>query len=244
MLTASPAVASRITLVHCAAVLPKSPDKAAAVEAAQENRRIDDIVLSVVSENKGALVYLSGTSVYGRAEGVCTESSPLNPDGAYIAEKVATEKHILRMDQQGIILRVSAPYGPGQRARTVLNSFVESALANRDLVVHGSGARAQDFTAVSDVARAVGLAVIKRGVRGVINIASGCPTAMIELAVLVLSLLPESTSRVVHSGQPDPQEAYRGLFDISHAKADLGWHPTISLPDGLRELIRYRRLVR
>jgi nucleoside-diphosphate-sugar epimerase len=57
---------------------------------------------------------------------------------------------------------------------------------------------------------------------------------MKHLAEVVLSLVPSSASKIVYSEQMDPQENYRGVFDIEKARRDLGYNPMTSLEDGLR----------
>ncbi len=225
-------------IVHCAAVLPKQFDGEEAERVGKLNRSIDEYILDLCQRNQSFLIYLSGTSIYGlNLVGVSTEESPVDPAGPYVATKLYTERQIFeKLNLDAVSLRVSAPYGPEQRARTVLKLFIERALRGEDLTYHGSGNRSQDFTYVKDVADAVKCAV-RSQVKGIYNIAGGHPVSMRELAELIVRSVPGCRSQVISSGQADPQENFRPEFDISKAKRELGWQPKVDIEMGVKECI-------
>lgn len=223
-------------IVHAAAVLPLA---ATQEEAARANRRIDDAVVAACGALGARLIYLSGTSVYGDAPPPWSERTPPRPVGAYVQAKLAGEEAArAALGDRALSLRISAPYGPGQRARTVIQVFIEAALANRPLRHHGSGAREQVFTAAEDVAVAVVRAVERPEAAGVVNIAGARPISMKALAELVVRAIPGSRSEVVASGEPDPQEAYRAAVELGRARELLGWAPAMSLEEGVARLGR------
>jgi nucleoside-diphosphate-sugar epimerase len=141
------------------------------------------------------------------------------------------------------ILRISAPYGPGQRNRTVLRIFIERAISSMDLLYFGTGDRTQDFTSATDVAQAV-ICSIRRKRGGVFNIAGGNPISMKELAKLVVKCVSGCRSKIVPAGVPDSQESYRADFEILKAKRELGWAPQISLTEGVKQWIGFLRQAR
>ncbi|GAH84568.1 unnamed protein product, partial [marine sediment metagenome] len=189
---------------------------------------------------KGAsLIYTSSASVYGLLSSVCNEDSPVHPQGPYAAAKYETEQKIERLIDNYITLRINAPYGKKQRSKTVLRIFIERALAGLDLLYHGSGKRQQDFVAVEDVAIVITYAVSFKGTGEIINIASGNSISMKNLAELIIHTIPGTMSRVLASGQIDPQEDYRAIFDISKSNHVLGWSPSVSLKDGIRRWASY-----
>ena len=73
----------------------------------------------------------------------------------------------------------------------------------------------------------------KKKASGVYNIASGKSVTMCELAKTVLSVEPQSKSKIVYSGTPDSQETYRGEFSIEKAQDSLGYVPRTPLEKGL-----------
>jgi len=230
-------------VVHCAAVLPNQFYGDQAEQAAQANSLMDERIISLCLNGSRSLVYMSSTSVYGVGTGsVLTEKHDISPMGPYAAAKVESEKKILnQLSGHSTILRLSSPYGPGQRTRTVLQLFTERALHNLDLMYHGTGQRQQDFIAANDVGSAIVSAISNANTNGIFNIASGNPISMRNLAELVVRAIPGTRSRVIPSGQPDPQDNYRAAFDISKARRTLGWYPTVPLDEGIRRWARYLR---
>ena len=228
--------------VHCAAVFPDQFYGAYAEQVARTNLLIDERMLDLCAKKRAHLIYISSSGVYGSGDGsLLAEDAALSPIGPYLRAKVRSESRILQeLPLSSTVLRISAPYGPGQRTRTVLRIFIERCLAGLDLMYHGSGRRQQDFTAADDVAGAIG-AVCTSGANGVFNIAGGNPICMRDLAELVIQAIPETKSKVLPSGQPDPQEDYRAAFDISKARRVLDWYPTILLKEGIRQWTEYLR---
>lgn len=230
-------------LLHLAAVIPNSFVGDSAQSAAEQNRCIDDKAIAFCEKTGIRLIYASGASVYGlSSSGICRETDKCALIGPYVIEKYNSERKI--MDSSNIksscCLRINAPYGPGQRSRTVIRIFVENALQNQPLFFHGSGVRTQDFTYVDDVANAF-LLMLNSNAQGIFNISGGQPISMRNLALLITELVSDCTSEVKASGQKDPQESFRANYDISLAKRDFSWSPKIGLREGLCRYIKFSR---
>lgn len=231
-------------VAHCAAALPATFGDAE--DVAEVNRAIDASVLGMIERTGVPLVYASGASLYGGAEpagaGALTEATPLAPEGPYLAEKVWAESRgrelAERIGSRFTALRINAPYGPGQRAQTVLVRFIDQAVAGRALRYYGEGTREQDFTYVDDVAAAFEAALAGPG--GVFNISGGHPVTMRELATLVAEAAGLDPRLVEAAGVPDPQEGRRARFDISAARRTLGWAPQVPLRAGIARCLSSR----
>ncbi len=223
-------------IVHCAAILPQTHGNKTASEAARLNDVIDNRIIHFCIHNeKCRLVYMSGTSIYSLKNYPCNEESEVIPIGPYLQAKYKTEKLIRALKNNHIILRISAPYGPGQKSNTVLKIFIENAISNKDIFYFGSGNRTQDFTHAIDIAHAIANVVLNKSASGVLNLSGGNPVTMKSLASLVIKSIPGTTSRVYGSNKSDPQEQYRANIDISKAKKVLNWDPEILLPQGIRD---------
>jgi len=228
------------SVVHCAAVLPSQLSGKEAQQAALANRTMDDRIVDLCLHGGYSLIYTSTVSVYGlQIDAIATEEGNPRPIGEYASAKAASEAKMLTALAGTVILRISSPYGPGQRIRNVLRVFIEQALSGLDLVYHGNGNRRQDFISACDVGNAVACSVSRIKSNEVFNIASGNPISMRDLAELVVRTVPGTGSRIIPSGIPDPQEDYRAAFSIRKAETLLGWRPLISLTDGIRNLAQY-----
>ena len=225
-------------IFHLAAIVPLSFYLAEAEQSFFNNLHITQNMLSIAISDRASFIYTSGTSIYGTNENVpLTENTLPRPDNVYSLSKYVGEllcdiAHV-RHCISTTILRITAPYGPFQTAPTVINIFLKAALENRDLLLFGSGNRTQDFTYIDDIVQALWLAY-KKQKTGVHNIAGGQPITMRDLAETVLSVVPGTKSKIIYSGQSDPQEEYRGIFTIEKARYELGYEPRTSLPEGLR----------
>ena len=231
-------------VIHLAAIVSvpftiAHPDETEAVNAAGSEN-----VVRVAQRLKLKKVILaSSAAVYGLGPKTPTaESEPLAPSSPYASTKVAMERAAEKARKESIAtitLRFFNVYGPGQdpasQYAAVIPAFITRALKNEPLTIHGDGLQTRDFVFVEDVAAACELA-LTRG-EGVYNIASGSSVTINDLAKLIVRLA-HSSSAVKHDAgrEGDPRES---LADIAKAKQDLGFHPTVSLEQGLRETIEF-----
>jgi nucleoside-diphosphate-sugar epimerase len=224
------------TIVHCAAKLPTNSAEFSKVF--EINKKIDENVLNFLRTRQDIkLIYISGTSVYGITNGVFSETSICKPMNDYAKGKKITEDLIKDHLKNYIILRISSPYSPKQRSKTVIKLFIERALANLPLTYHGSGQREQDFIAIEDVSKAILKCIKNRSAHGIFNISSGEIISMKNLADLIVRLVPNCKSVVESSGLPDEQEDYRPNFPTKKAKDIIDWVPETSLVDGISKWI-------
>jgi UDP-glucose 4-epimerase len=226
-------------VIHCAAAIPSG---LITVESCYEiNKQIDNNIYQAIQENSiPMMIFLSSSSVYGFSDKEINEDSQVSPQTIYSAGKLESESMFRSLRNcKTIFLRINAPYHVKQQSRTVLKIFIENAVNNEPLVYHGSGLRAQDFTAVEDIVNAIFL-IISQGIKTsgeVYNITSGKPISMRDLAQLIVSLMPNTKSKIEPSGIPDPQEECRSNFSIKKIFRDYNWQPKVSLGQGIKNWI-------
>ncbi|MFL6129504.1 MAG: NAD-dependent epimerase/dehydratase family protein [Mycobacteriales bacterium] len=135
------------------------------------------------------LVVTSSSSVYGGAAGrPSREADPLRPLGGYARSKAAVEALCAARGGAVTVLRPFTVAGEGQRPDMALARWIAAARAGRPLRVLGSPARTRDVTDVRDLVRALRLAA-ERDVRGVLNVGTGRPRTLAELAAAVCRAL-------------------------------------------------------
>ncbi len=143
-----------MVVVHCAAAVPhwdRYPDNE---ETASATREMDLSVVQAAESWKARLIYVSTCGLYDpRDPSWKTEESPLIPRSPYFSAKLHGESVVKKCG--GIILRISAPYGPGMSPMLVLSRFINGTVAGSPMQVWGKGSREQDFIAAKDVAQAV-----------------------------------------------------------------------------------------
>jgi UDP-glucose 4-epimerase len=193
------------------------------------------------------VVFSSSAGIFGELKTVpIREDHPVEPDSPYGAGKLAAEKHCLAYAKlyplECVCLRYFNVYGVNQRYDAygnVIPIFAHRALAGEPLTIYGDGEQTRDFVNVRDVAMANYRAAMTKGVSGAFNIGSATRITINELARLIQA--SGGTSVAVQHGPPRKGDVRHSLADVSSAAAAFGFHPSVSLDEGLREYMRWAR---
>lgn len=233
------------TLIYLSSSIPKSfADTNWTIF--NQNLKMHNTILEAWKKEKFHLIYASSCSVYTQiTPRPWSEMTVIMPDNYYSISKYLGELLFFKEFQKErlplTILRINAPYGVGNRIKTVINIFLERSIRGEDLILYGNGTREQDFIYVKDVAKAFWLAYCKKKF-GIYNIASGTTITMKDLAQIIVDLT-DSKSKIKYSGTIDPQEEYKVSIDISKSKNDLDFLLQYSLREGLQECIyEYKKI--
>ncbi|MCW4454431.1 NAD(P)-dependent oxidoreductase [Flavobacterium sp. MXW15] len=185
----------------------------------------------------------------------------------YARSKWESELRVRRAAAQGlpcVVLRPRAVFGDGDRA--ILPRLLAVARNGRFPLVHG-GRAVIDITHVDNVVQAT-LACLRADAAGdgrAYNLSNGEPMAVRELLVrlfeacaldvrllplprrlaLALAGIAEGVARL-RPGQPEPRLTRYGVgvigwsqtLDISRARRELGYRPTVSIAEGLQRFAR------
>ena len=196
------------------------------------------------------VIAASSASVLGMADAFPTTERhhPYNNRTIYGAAKTFNEGLLASFAEmyglRYVALRYFNIYGPRMDVfgvyTEVLIRWMERLARGEAPIIFGDGSQTMDFVNVLDVARANLLAAKADVTDTVFNVASGTETSLAELAQLLAQVMevplgPEfAPERKVN---PVP----RRLADTTRAQAELGFSATISLEEGLRELVAWWR---
>lgn len=106
-------------------------------------------------------------------------------------------------------------------------------------LVLGDGLQAMDFVDVRDIARANIFALGALITDHVDNIASSRETSLLELAQLLSAAMGRADLEPEFGPARKVNPVSRRLADISTAVKDLGWRPTLTIEQGLRDLVKW-----
>lgn len=219
-------------VVHAAAYIDMDPLSAAVV---QTNTVGALNVLELATAWHAYVVYLSSIRVIGAPiEHPITEAHPTAPRTTYHAAKLFGEHILAGPGRNACALRLTAPVGADMPQGRILPVFATRAARGKPLMLAGSGRRRQDYVLVDDIAQAVALCIERRPT-GVYNCGSGAGTSNLELAQLCVQTLG-SSSRVLFTGQPDPEESDVWDVSIEKARRDFGYAPQADLRPVIRAL--------
>jgi UDP-glucuronate 4-epimerase len=180
-------------------------------------------------------VLASCSSVYGPATPLpAEECATLCPQSPYALTKLHAEQwgqlyarlHGLRF----IALRFFSVWGPGQRPDLALENFRRKLAAGQPVIINGDGSQRRDLTHVSDVARAVELALRWPGPGAdVLNVGTGRNHSVLDMLAAVTP--PGSKPRIDYR-PANPADVPATLAGIKSAKKHIGWTPRIAFPNG------------
>ena len=176
------------------------------------------------------------------APGLVPEDAPVDPRSTYAATKVAQEHLTAAWARQtgGEVwaLRYHNVYGPRMPRDTPyagVASLFRSALHRGDApTVLEDGLQRRDFVHVSDVAMANALAVETIGVEGAlipVNICSGEPHTVGELAIMLAAACAGPAPRVI--GGARPADVRHIVADPTNARRLLGFRARMPFADGV-----------
>jgi nucleoside-diphosphate-sugar epimerase len=184
------------------------------------------------------LVVASSSSVYGDgARPPHREDQLPQPASPYGVTKLAAEQLCLAYAARPgspvsvVALRYFTVYGPRQRPDMLIAAALRAAHRGEVLRIFGDGSQARDFTYVADTVAATVAAATAAAQPRPINVGGGHCATVSE----VLGCVEQVTGRAlkVEYGPARPGDVGRTLADTERATALLGWHPRVSLAEGL-----------
>lgn len=138
------------------------------------------------------------------------------------------------------VMRIFNTYGPRMHPKDgrVVSNFIVQAINGDTITIYGDGLQTRSFCYVDDLIDGmIKFMNTEKNVVGPLNIGNPVEFKIIELAELILKLT-KSKSKIEFKSLPQDDPKQRQP-DISMAKSQLNWVPTVSLEDGLKETIRY-----
>ncbi len=184
-------------------------------------------------------VYAASSSCYGIPDRFPTpETAEIRPQYPYALTKRLGEELALHWgqvyDMPVVSTRFFNVYGPRSRTSgtygAVFGVFLAQKLAGKPYTVVGDGKQTRDFTFVTDVAAALVAAAESKVSGEIFNVGSGHTYAVNRLVELLGGPIVHIPKR---PGEPDCTFA-----DIAKIKRVLGWSPTVSLEDGVGEMLQ------
>jgi UDP-glucose 4-epimerase len=183
-------------------------------------------------------IYSASSSCYGIPGKYPTpEESDIKPQYPYALAKRMGEELVEHWAQlynlPAISLRFFNVYGTRSRTSgtygAVFGVFLAQKLANKPYTIVGDGNQTRDFTYVTDIVSALIAAAESDKVNKIYNVGSDTTVSVNKIVEL---LGGDKVNIPKRPGEPDCTYA-----DISKIKGDIGWHPTISIEEGVEKIL-------
>jgi nucleoside-diphosphate-sugar epimerase len=234
-------VAKRVDAVlHLAAIVGSPACAADPTAAATTNVDGTRTLVDALSASQ-MLVYASTGSTYGRCETVATEESPIDPLTLYGRTKHDAER--LVVEKGGVGLRFATAFGLSPRLRLdlLVNDLCYQAYHDRQVILF-EGHHRRTFLHARDAAAVYPFTLDRYpAMRGdVYNVGSADMNyTKIEVARAIEAQQPF----YLHEAEVG-EDLDRRNYDVSYAKIHaLGYRATITLDQGIRELLRVMPLI-
>lgn len=208
-------------------------------------------MLGLAKRTKARILQASTSEVYGdpevhpQVESYWGRVNPIGIRSCYDEGKRCAETLFFdyyRQHNLAIrVIRIFNTYGPNMHPHDgrVVSNFIVQALQNQDITIYGDGSQTRSFQYVDDlISGMIKMMNNENGFVGPVNIGNPIEFTIKELAEKVIAMIPESSSKIIFKDLPQDDPKQRKP-DISLAKKELDWEPTIQLEAGLKKTIEY-----
>lgn len=207
-------------------------------------------MLGLARRTKARILQASTSEVYGdpsvhpQEESYWGNVNPIGPRSCYDEGKRCAETLFFDYHRQHAldikVARIFNTYGPRMHPNDgrVVSNFIVQALKGEDITLYGDGEQTRSFCYVDDLVDGlIRLMESRDDVTGPINLGNPGEFTIRELAEHVLDLTG-SGSKLVNKPLPQDDPRQRQP-DITRAKSQLNWGPTVQLREGLDKTIAY-----
>lgn len=230
-------------IVHLAALgsVPRSVADPEATHAANATGTLR-VLQAARAAGDAHVILASSSSVYG-ANAAMPKHEDLQcmPMSPYAVSKLAAEQYAMAFAScyslPVLPFRFFNVYGPGQRAghayAAVIPSFLDSALRDHALSLHGDGTQSRDFTFVGTVCDVITAAILGRVTAAPTNLAFGSRTTLNDLIDLIGKELGRTP--LVERQDSRPGDVHTSQADSSKLLAMFPGIAAVSLESGLAQ---------
>ena len=248
-------------IYHMAAVVGVKQIMNRPVETLETNVKGTEMVLKLANRHNKKVLIASTSEVYGKVmdgDNHCslTEDtdrlmgSTTKRRWAYACSKALDEFLALAYHEEKklpvVVARLFNTVGPRQTGQygMVIPNFVQKALIDKPIVVHGDGTQSRSFTHISDVVDAlIGLMAEPKAEGLVVNVGGTEEVTIKELALLVKEMTSSNSEIEYISYEkaygPGFEDMQRRCPDISRIKELIGFEPKINLRGIIQSVIDY-----
>lgn len=183
-----------------------------------------------------------GTLPLDKPEEKFRETTPYSPRSPYSASKAGAD-HLVRAyihtyNFPATISNCTNNYGPFQFPEKIIPLFITNAFENKPLPIYGEGKAVRDYLYVTDHCRAIDIIIHKGKIGETYCIGGDAEKNGLEIADTILEQLdkPKSLKTFVEDRKGHDM---RYAMDHSKITRELGWQPSVSFEEGIKNTIEW-----
>ncbi|MFH1820972.1 MAG: NAD-dependent epimerase/dehydratase family protein [Methanobacteriota archaeon] len=201
-------------------------------------------VFELAKRDQAKVVYASTSSMYRgcptpHREDVFSEPFDYYTEARIAMERLARVYHGLH-SVSSVGMRFFSVYGPHEHAKGTyannVSQFLWAMLEGKAPEIFGDGKQSRDFVNVKDVVQACIKASESKLGCEVVNVGTGRGTSFNQVIELINKSL-ETSIKSVYLSNPIKNYVEHTLADLTKAKKLLRYKPTVSLEEGIKQLV-------
>jgi len=192
-------------------------------------------------------VMASSSSVYGNNKKVPFSEDDFvdNPISPYAATKKACELigytyHAL-YNISVTCLRFFTVYGPRQRPDMAIHKFTKLIDKGEPIIIYGDGTARRDFTYITDILDGIKKSIERCDGYHIYNLGESRVIQLMDLVQLIEKNLDKRANIVKYP--PQPGDVLITFADITKAKKELDYHPSVNIEEGISKFIEWYKAV-
>ncbi|ABG50346.1 dTDP-glucose 4,6-dehydratase [Trichodesmium erythraeum IMS101] len=205
-------------------------------------------------DRKCIFLHVSTDEVYGSLspqELAFTETTPYSPNSPYSASKAGSD-HFARAYYHTygvptIITNCSNNYGPYHFPEKLIPLMCINILLGKELPVYGDGQNIRDWLYVIDHCRALDTVIHKGKPGQTYNVGGNNEVKNINLVQMLCQIMDELANdlpvkpceKLITFVKDRPGHDRRYAIDATKIKTELGWQPSVTVEEGLRQTVKW-----
>lgn len=189
-------------------------------------------------------IQISTPEVYGTCEGKVTENHTYKPSTPYAASKASGDLFLYAAFKSFnfpvIFIRSTNVYGIHQQLYRIIPRTIIYLKQGRDIMLHGGGHAIKSYIHIRDVAHGI-LKACEKGKIGEIYHFSpeGDGQKVRDIVKMVCDIIGSDFTKHTKTVEDRIGQDLRYVLDSTKAKEELNWSPTITLNEGIKEMVEW-----
>lgn len=186
-------------------------------------------------------LHVSSPEVYGTCKGKVFENAQLNPTTPYAASKAAADLYLFTLVKNFrfpvVFVRSTNVYGARQQLFKIIPRTVIYIKLGKKIELHGGGRAVKSYIHIRDISRGEWLVLTKGRLGEIYHLSPDRGVAVRDVVALICKFMGVDFKKQVKMVAERLGQDAAYVIDSTKTRRELGWKPTVSLNEGIKEVI-------